>query len=147
MQSDIDTSLSSPTDSRIIRKVIKSSNIESSSDFIVALSEIGNKQQNFLKAILDPIISFEYTNWHDSWESNVNHVFKNIKDSEEDSIKMIESSYEKLLTYFLNDGTITSMYPMDKKDHLGWKLYKEIDEKRLLCKKLLALKSMKDKNV
>lgn len=129
---------------RLIRKIMKEATIESSSDLIVTLAEIGNQTQNFLRSLTESILQVEYTNWHDDWSANVNHINKHLLKLDSDSIRIIQVTYEDFLTYFLNDDIMTSFYPMDKKDHLGWKIYKELDEKRQLCKKILAIREYQE---
>jgi hypothetical protein len=58
------------------------------------------------------------------------------------SLVIVKKAYEDLLSYYLNDELMNVLFPMDKKDHVGWKIYKEIDEKRLAAIKIQKLRAI-----
>ena len=142
IQSDEDTKFQTNDDRRVIRKVIENSEMESSSDLICALAAIGNQTKNFLKHITDPLIPIEFPNWRDDWSGNIMHSYKHMNLLDDVSLVIVKKAYEDLLSYYLNDELMNVLFPMDKKDHVGWKIYKEIDEKRLAAIKIQKLRDI-----
>lgn len=123
----------------ITKSVFSEVDIESSSDLIVTLYELSRKIDHELFLLIDPIYRWEYQNWHDMWEANVNFIGKKLPDLDEEDYNEILLSYDQVLAYFLHDNTMNKMFKMDDNDDVGWKIYKELTAKRELCKRELAL--------
>lgn len=131
------------THDELIESVFKESNIESSSDFIVTLYKIVEKIDSEIFLKIDPIYRWEYSNWHDLWEANVNFIGKKLDDLDQFDYDEIELSYVTVLDFLLMHDVMNKMYRLDNKDHIGWKIFKEIDEKRVLVRKMSNIAKMK----
>lgn len=131
------------SDKTVSRKVFLESNIETSSDFIVTAFELFKRTDNGMMLKFDPVYRWEYENWHDSWESNVRFISKKLQKLDPEDYNDLYDCYTDILNYFLEDDVVSKIYRMDEKDHTGWKIFKELNEKRNLCFKFLAI-SIKD---
>ena len=127
----------------LLKKVFSKVDIESSSDFIVTLYAVAKKSNTNLMRKIDPIYRWEYTNWHDGWESNVNYIGKKMDDLDQSDYDEIHKSYSDILEFFLTNNTMDQLFTMDEFDHIGWKIYKELSEKRILCVKMSNIERMK----
>jgi len=121
------------------KAIFKKADIESSSDFIVAAHHLCKEFDYGMMLRIDPVYRWEYANWHDSWESNVNFISSKLPDLDPDDYNDVYDSYTDILKYFLEDSTVSTIYKMDENDHIGWKIFKELNEKRNLCFKFLAI--------
>ena len=109
---------------KVIRAVLKESVIESSSDFIVSLYQIGVKTDIELMFKVDPIYKWEYANWHDEWESNVSYITRKLHHLDKQDYAEVGKAYDDILEFFLENPIVSKIYKMDDEDHLGWKIYK-----------------------
>lgn len=121
----------------ITKSVLKNSNIKSSSDFIVTLYEICKRLNTDMMVKIDPIYNMEYGNWAYSSFNNITHASKRFDTLEYADLVDTKDAYTAILEYFLEDPTIGKLYNMEETDVLGWKIYKELSEKREYCTKLM----------
>ena len=120
----------------IIRDVLKEAVIESSSDFIVSVYQIAAKIDNELMLQIDPVYRWEYANWHDDWEPNVSFITRKLYNLDKRDYAEVGQSYDDILKFFLENPEVSKIYKLDEEDHIGWKIYKELAEKRDYCKKM-----------
>jgi len=123
--------------------VFKSAEIDTSSDFIVTLWELSKRTDDGMFEKVDPIYGWEYSNWRELWYENVSHIEKKMENLDISDYVEIEKAYTDVLEYFLENVSVTKIFPIDSKDHIGWKIYKELSEKRNSAKKLLAIAKLK----
>lgn len=119
----------------VMKEVLKSTSIASSSDLIVSLYQICVKLDDERALVIDPIYRWEYNNYHDGWESNVNFIGAKLVDLDELDYIEVETSYSGIIELFLNNEILSKIYRLDENDVLGWKILKELREKRELVKK------------
>lgn len=123
----------------VARTVYLEAAIESSSDFIVTAYEMFKRTNKDMMITIDPVYKWEYANWHDSWESNVNFISKRLQNLDPEDYNDVYDCYTNILKYFVDDDIVSKIYKMDDKDKIGWKIFKELNEKRALCLKFLAI--------
>lgn len=134
--------------SAVIQAVMNEQSIETSSDWIVVLWAVGAKVDSNLTEMIRPIYQWEYDNWHDSWESNVRFIERKMKDLTDVEYDKVEKAYTSLIDYMITDPIMTSIYKLDRSDPIGWKIFKELSEKRRECKKLRIIAAFqRTKNV
>jgi hypothetical protein len=118
--------------------------IENSSDFIVTLYSLSEMTDKILHDKINPIYYWEYKNWHNVWSDNVGFINKKLDNlfiSDYDEILM---SYTAVMEYFCDDNVVSNIYNMSSIDHIGWKIYKELNEKRQSVKRFKNLMIMKE---
>lgn len=118
--------------------------IESSSDFIVVLYDLCEMTDQKLRLYVDPIYKWEYDNWHNNWSDNVNFVYKKMVDLSPFDYDEIYESYTKIIEFFVTDESVSKIYDLSVTDHMGWKIFKELEEKRISAKKLKNIVLMKE---
>jgi hypothetical protein len=126
----------------LLKEVFSKAVVESSSDFIVTLYEVAKRTNHEMLLKIDPIYRWEFMNWHDGWESNVNFIGQKMKSLDQEDYAEIHRSYTDILEYFLNNSTLDQIFKMDTRDHIGWKIYKELSEKRILCAKMAIIERL-----
>lgn len=119
----------------VLKEVLSATTVASSSDLIVALYQIFVKMEDARALVLDPIYRWEYENYHDSWESNVNFIEKKLHDLDELDYIELEMSYLGVIEFFIGNKFLSKTYCMDETDELGWKIFRELRDKRDLVKK------------
>ena len=129
---------------QVTKSVLLESEIESSSDFIVAAYTICSRVDREMMLKIDPVYRWEYNNWHDLWESNVNFITRKLNKLDTQDYVEVGQAYTDILKYFLENEVISKIYKMDTQDHIGWKIYKELTEKRNFCIKMFNIESTKE---
>lgn len=118
--------------------------IESSSDFIVVLYDLCEMTDPKLRLYVDPIYKWEYANWHNNWSDNVNFIYKKMVDLSPFDYDEIYESYTKIIEFFVTDESVSKIFDLSVIDHVGWKIFKELEEKRISAKKLKNILLMKE---
>ncbi len=113
--------------------------IESSSDFIVVTWEYAKKLNNELFLKFDPVYRWEYKNWHDNSNKNINFIDNELQNLDLDDYQEVILAYTNILDYFLEDDNMTKLYPLNTIDHLGKKIWQELAEKRELARKYYSI--------
>ncbi len=129
----------------ITKEVINNSLIDSSSDFIMVAYELHKKFYEGLSEKMECILMIEGENHHNTWAANCVFVEDNLVSLDHKDIYDCMIAYRMYLDYFLNDEVISAKYFLDEEDHIGWKIYKELDTKYNWCRKrLLVLDYIKE---
>ncbi len=123
----------------VTKATFKEADIESSSDFIVTLWAYSKVMDQDLFLQVDPIYRMEYANWHDTWDRNVSFIEKKMQNLDVSDYMEIYQAYTDVMNFFFENLVISNMYKMDDKDHLGWKIFHELSEKRAISLKLLNI--------
>lgn len=124
---------------KIIKAVYNEALIESSSDFIVVTWEYAKKLNNELFLKFDPVYRWEYKNWHDNSNNNINFIDNKLKDLDLDDYSEVITAYTNILDYFLENDDMTKIYPLNSVDNIGKKIWKELAEKRELARKYYSI--------
>lgn len=122
------------TKSERIRQLFHRLNITSSSDFVVALWQYHSLKESNVNPV-DTILRWEITNQYEQWGENVNYIGNKLADLDEADYDEVDFAYTTCLDFLLNEHVLSLMYPLDDHDTLGWKIFKELSEKRVLVKK------------
>lgn len=123
----------------VLKEVIENALIQSSSDLIVAL------YQTFLRIDcentfnLDPIVRWEFSNYHDEWTLNISYIQKKLENLDEQDYDEIHAAYTFATDFLLTNPVMCSIFKIDDKDVIGWKILKELREKRDLVDKMRCI--------
>jgi hypothetical protein len=123
----------------LTKAVFKSAEIDTSSDFIVTLWELSKRTDDGMFERVDPIYGWEYSNWRELWYENVHHIEKKMQNLDVLDYIEIERAYTDVIEYLLETPALSRIFPIDDKDHVGWKIFKELSEKRNIAKYFLAI--------
>lgn len=105
--------------------------IESSSDFIVKLYQLAAMiDDKPLRLHINSIYKWEYDNFHTNWIKNVSFINDKMIGLSPFDYDEIFDAYTAILSYFINDETVSKLYKMDGSDTIGWQIYRELEEKR-----------------
>lgn len=118
----------------IIKTVLKTAEIESSSDFVCAAYQINSKICSKFAQRIEPILEIEIDNCHDDWVSNVCFSEGLLAGSSASRYTVMADAYRAALDFLLLHEYVAAVFPMDERDHIGWKIYKELDTKYKHCK-------------
>ena len=127
--------------SEILRVVFRNSNIKSSSDFIIAIREIGKKCDVGLMMMTESVYRLEKYNWHESSKDNVSYVHQLVDEMSVYSEVSIRRGYKMILDHLINDENTRTIFPLVGKlensttTDIGWKIYTEIQDKLSYCRK------------
>lgn len=121
--------------STVIKAVFQGATVESSSDFIVLLWKLSKYIPELKENTM--LYQWEYDNCFDSWEANVNFISYKMKNTDPRYYSGIYHSYVDILKLFLDNRDISPMYTLGVDDIIGWRIFKELQEKRWLCYKFL----------
>lgn len=128
----------------LVKTVLTEASIESSSDFIVTLYELCKIIDKDMVRKIDPIYHWEYKNWHNDWQKNVNFISNRMVDLSSSDYDEIYGAYTDILTYFLENRVVTKIYDLSTEDDIGWKIFKELSEKRVETKRMCNIMLMKE---
>ena len=122
-----------------IKSMFHRQNIENSSDFVVALWQFHNLSNEVANPI-DEILRWETANPFDNdWGRNVLHIDQHLHGLDLVDYDLINAAYMACIEFLLNDNTLNKVYPMDENDLTGWRVYKELTEKRNAVEKHRAI--------
>jgi hypothetical protein len=125
----------------IFTPALRGSTIDSSSDFLIALTETFRKSRpkdEYLPT-LEFIYDWEYSNWSDSTEKNLAHIEKKLDGLMQWEYDMILSAYDIALDFFLNHCSCMNFFRLDSVDEVGNTIYEQLTKKRLLVIKYKAI--------
>lgn len=114
----------------VMRAVLENTGVESSSDFVVALYQIFRRTDPEMTLLIDPIYRWEYMNFHDDWGLNIKFIEDKLDNLDDGDYTEVDESYKFVLTMLLEHPILSSVYKLDEKDPIGWKIYRELQEKR-----------------
>lgn len=118
----------------IITSVLKSADIETSSDFICAAYQIAHKLNLPLVKDIEYILPFEIDNCSDVWYDNVLYTQSCMMGMSSEQYQRATEAYKAILSFFLMEHGVSKVFKMDSVDHTGWQIYRELDTKYLHCK-------------
>lgn len=119
--------------SSVYRNVFTNLNTKTSSDFIVALHDIGKHIDIEMMIKINPVYVLEYMNWETSSNSNIKYIsdlFDNLNLNQQKEVKI---AYNYLCSMFLNDYDLNDIFPLDNENVLTFKIFKELTCKRDYC--------------
>lgn len=111
------------------RQSFSEAEISNSRDFVRVVMDLFREHRPAIADSLEPIYQIEVDNPGADSTANICHSIEVMKIDGLRRAHAIVRAYRSLLDFLLLDDVISDLYPMDKKDLVGWKIYKEIDAK------------------
>ena len=123
----------------ITKSVVSLATIQTSSDLIFVMNEVFKRTLEYPLDTLKPIIEFESENWRVGYQ--------NVAVAEKHIDKMCYSdcidaaiAYKLVTTIFLENESYSKQFKLDERDHEGWAIYKELNQKRDYANRAIAIK-------
>ena len=123
---------------RITKAAIKEANVKSSSDFVVLTHNLYDLFYPGYAKLIEPILSIETLNDKNDWwveNSIASEEFIALAE-DANTVYDIKTAYRVVLDFLLEDESCSTIFNMDEEDHLGWKIFKELDTKYVYAKNL-----------
>lgn len=121
---------------QITRSVISQAKIKSSSDFVMVAYELNSLFYPKLAKRIEPILDVEYSNYHTDWAANSCYSQDMLRGLNSADYYSAMIAYRCILDFFLNDDNVAKTFNMDETDHIGWKIYRELDSKYSFCNRM-----------
>lgn len=126
-----------PPFSAALMEVLRKTRIESSSDFIVALYAVAKIYSHKTESIIEPIHYLEYNNCHVTSGMNLVYFEEKTSDFDLQDYQDMVVTYSAIVDFFLNSNPVSLVFKMDNNDHLGAKIWKELDSKLVYLRKMM----------
>lgn len=114
---------------RAIRDQMTSGEILNSRDFVRVAFKILDEHRPNIARYLEPIHRIEVDNPGADSPANVCHSITEMRIDGLNRAHAIVRAYRSLLDFLLLDDIVADIYPMDKKDLVGWRIWQELDAK------------------
>ena len=131
--------------SYVIREVLKNTMIENSSDFIAAAYSLNYAFCEPVAKRMEPILFMETSISHDGdWAANAVEAQALMSGNTLAEYKQCQDAYRTVLDFLLLDDTVGKVFRMDDTDHIGWRIWRELDAKYKWAKKMIEIKTYRE---